>query len=247
MTWNEAAELAIHDIALTQFHFTAEDVWLLMDQRGVQRPVCGSEMAAALKRAMKLGWCVKTEERRLYPRNRPGKNDFRPVFVWESHLAAPPPPAAQFETMYLEYRRLYGIQEKQLEAQRAETVNWMTTAANQEAEIEHWKMMAEGHRTKAERWKDRAKLAEGRLYLFGIADDLDEDEESYRMEQYIRQYFTHAPSTRDFLRKCRSYLTFTEMMRFVEKACRAGNVKTPEHAVNYAWACCNGRIKEMRG
>ena len=87
--WFQLAMPIIHDITQHCHRFSAEDVWRCMDRLAHPRPSNGSCMAAALKRAGKLGWCSMTQDKKPVCRNRPGHpHDFNPQNVWQSNLCA---------------------------------------------------------------------------------------------------------------------------------------------------------------
>lgn len=83
--WFDAALRSVSWLAMTQEHFTTDDVWAVLVDRdeATHEP---RALGAVMQRARKLGYCVPTD--RYQNSARPDCHS-RPVRVWESSLVKP--------------------------------------------------------------------------------------------------------------------------------------------------------------
>jgi hypothetical protein len=78
--WWTAAIDAIRSVAGTAATFTTDEVWTVLDRRGVGGPPEPRAMGAAMRQAQRDGLCRPTD--RVVPSVRPDCHR-RPVRVWE--------------------------------------------------------------------------------------------------------------------------------------------------------------------
>lgn len=79
--WMDAALQAVVDLANDRGSFTTDDVWLLLDARGVPGPHEVRAMGAVMRRAARRGLVLKSDRVRNSVR---AECHARPVAVWQS-------------------------------------------------------------------------------------------------------------------------------------------------------------------
>jgi hypothetical protein len=81
ITWVTPAEIAIAYLAKTREHFTTDDVWEHLHQRGHEFPHEPRAMGALMRNAARAGLITATD--RVTPSQRPECHR-RPIRIWRS-------------------------------------------------------------------------------------------------------------------------------------------------------------------
>jgi hypothetical protein len=83
MVWKMAATNAIRDLAANNKEFVADDVWGLLQRRGVPAPREPRALGPMMKLAAVAGICEWTG---VHKQSRQSLNHQRPVVIWKSHI-----------------------------------------------------------------------------------------------------------------------------------------------------------------
>ena len=95
MSWKMAAQTAIRDLAHNNQEFVADDVWGLLQRRGVPAPREPRALGPMMKLAAMAGVIEWTG---VHKQSRQSLNHQRPVVIWKSHVYRPKPVPKQTTT-----------------------------------------------------------------------------------------------------------------------------------------------------